>query len=163
MTQGDENFTFNQADQNITFAQAQSSNDSSIVFSFCSTLTYKTFQWRYYELCSDYFKRFEQHWIYIGTLALVVAAVTLILIKIVFTMTELRRFRTLPEKRRFMILSIFITYLVSSSLLTLLIRAEVNWGEGSFSLVKWAQGSFPTLAVKNNLEVYNEMTRKWYM
>lgn len=86
-----------------------------------------------------------------GTLALVVAGVTLFLIKIVFKMTELRRFRTLPEKRRFMIISIFLTYLVSSSLLTLLIRAEASWAGGSFSLVKWAQRSMPELAVKSNL------------
>lgn len=98
-----------------------------MIQSFCATLTYKNFQWRYYSLCSDYFKRFEQHWIYVGTLALVVSIVTIILIKIVFAMTELRRFRTLPEKRRFMILSILLTYLVSSSLLALLIRAEVKW------------------------------------
>lgn len=30
-------------------------------------------------------------------------------------------------------------------------------------MVKWAQESFPELAVKSNLDVYNEMTRKWYM
>jgi hypothetical protein len=60
-------------------------------------------------------------------------------------------------------MSIFITYLISSSLLSLLIRAEIKIGDGSFSLVQWAQDSFPNLSVKNNLDVYNEMTRKWYM
>lgn len=86
-----------------------------------------------------------------GTLAVVVGIVTLVLIKIVFKMTDLRRFRTLPEKRRFMIISIFLTYLVSSSLLTLLIRAEATWGSHSFSLVRWAQQAMPQLAVKSNV------------
>lgn len=58
MTKGDEPLTLAPSAQNVTFIEAQKSNDTALVFAFCSSLTYKTFQWRYYELCAEYFRRF---------------------------------------------------------------------------------------------------------
>ena len=46
---------FNLENQNfskeVTYEQALGSTDPITILRFCSTLTYKTFQWKYYQLC----------------------------------------------------------------------------------------------------------------
>ena len=80
----------------ITFNIASKSNDQKVINAFCSSLTYKTFQWKYYTLCQEYFSNFEHHWAFVLTVSGFIVGINLFLIKIVFTLAELRRFRTLP-------------------------------------------------------------------
>lgn len=65
---------------------ALNSTDPRVVNAFCSSLTYKTFEWRFYSLCESYFSNFEHHWAFVLSVSGVIVGINLFLIKIVFAL-----------------------------------------------------------------------------
>jgi hypothetical protein len=46
-------------DQDYTYEEVMENNTLPVIYSFCSKLTYKTFQLRYYHTCQPYFDNYK--------------------------------------------------------------------------------------------------------
>ena len=130
-----------------------------MVYTFCASLTYSTFKWDYYDLCSNYFQLERNRFVLMLVFALMVALINLLTNRILWALVAFRRYKTLAGRNKFLITSIFCFSLINSAVLLLMVRGNYT-GPILRSIVGWIF-DFPEAVIQ--VKVYPEFNRQWYM